>query len=324
MRAIYICKDLMNYITGQKNLEGQIHSVFKNACNIALNDKFITILSKDKYMGPMSLTVDAEVQTNFINIGFKQDLKMEINVNGIISSKGNIYINLQNVKLWGSEAELKPSALAEKNILDNLVVVENAIITKGNLYGIGPLINILVSEMPELNLMTFPINHIDANFNFIRNRFINFMNITAAFDIEKISNAADKVIGFGTGLTPSMDDFICGMMISFVYLGDYYKLNIAAIYTFNMELIKSGLKKTTKVSAEMLKHSSLGRSNEAVRQLLHSILHEIEGEKVIKALINTIGFGETSGTDTALGVYTGCRIMTNLRYRRFWLNDAMH
>lgn len=324
MRTIYICKDLMNYITEQKNLEGHIHSVFKNACNIVINDKFITILSKYKYMGPMSLTVDNEVETNFISIGLKQGLKVEINVNGIIYPKENIYIDLQNAKLWGSEAELKPSALAEKNILDNLILIENTIKTKGKLYGIGPLINILASEMPELNLMKFPIEYFDNNFNFIRNRFINFMNIAAAFDIENISYSAEKVIGFGTGLTPSMDDFICGMMISFTYLGDYYKLNSEPIYEFNKELIKRGLNKTTKVSSELLKHSSLGRTNEAVRQLMHSILHDLEEEKIIKALINTIGFGETSGTDTALGVYTGCRIMTNLRYRRVWLNEAMH
>lgn len=316
MKAFYICKDLMNYITEQKDLEGQIHSVFKNACNIAINDKFITILNKDKYMAPMSLTVIDEEETNFISLGLKQGLKVEINVNDIIFPEKNIYINLKNAQLCNSEADLKPSALGQKDILDNLILVENTIKTKGKLHGIGPLINILVSEMPELNLIHFPINYNDNNFNFIRNRFVYFMHQAAAFDIENISNAGDKVIGFGTGLTPSMDDFICGMMISFVYLGDYYKLNMEAIHKFNMVLINNGLNKTTRVSSEMLKHSSLGRTNEAVRQLIYSILHDIEEEKIIKALINTIGFGETSGTDTALGIYTGCRIMTNLRYRR--------
>lgn len=324
MKAVYICKDLMNYITKQKLIEGQIHSVFKNACNIVANDKFITILNKNKYMSPMSLTVYTEDETNFISLGLKQGLKVEIDVNDIICPKENIYINLQGAKLWFSDAELKPTALHVENILNNLKLLENTIKTEAKLYGIGSLVNILSKEIPELNLITFTIDYVDTNFDFIRNRFINFINIAAAGNIENISFAAEKVIGFGTGLTPSMDDFISGMMVSFIYLGDYYNLNMKAIYEFNKELIKRGLNKTTKISSEMLKHSSIGKTNEAVKQLMLSILHELEEEKIIKAFINTINFGETSGSDTALGIYTGCRIMTNLRYRRVWLNEAMH
>ena len=44
---------------------------------------------------------------------------------------------------------------------------------------------------------------------------------------------------------------------------------------------------------------------------------------IIKALIEVIGYGETSGTDTALGIYVGLRILTNLKYRRVWLNESL-
>jgi hypothetical protein len=44
---------------------------------------------------------------------------------------------------------------------------------------------------------------------------------------------------------------------------------------------------------------------------------------ITKALLEVMNYGETSGTDTALGIYFGCIIWTNYNYRRFWLNDSV-
>lgn len=323
MKTEYICEDLMDYIRKEKFVEGHVHSVFKNACNIETKMKFITLLSKGKYMAPMSLTLDNQEGFNFISLGIKQDSRVEINVNVIKICEGKNYIDLYDAKMWFPKPILMPSVLKEENILDNIKLIENKLKTEGKLYGMGPLINMLNEEIPELNLVTFHIDYADNNFQFIKRRFISFIKALKEGDINIITYEGEHVIGFGAGLTPSVDDFICGVMISFIYLGNYYKLNMTLIYEFNKELIKRGLNKTTKVSSEMLKHSSMGKTNEAVRELMLSILHELDKEVVIKALNSTINFGETSGSDTALGIYVGCKIMTNLRYRRVWVNELM-
>lgn len=324
MKAIYICQELRDYITSEKLIHGTVHSVFNNACNIETKDKFITLLSKNKYMVPMSLIVDIGEEINFNSLGIKQNSEMELNVNVIKFNERNIYIDLEKAQSFFPGAVLKPSILLEENLLKNIKVIGYTLKTQGKLYGIGPLINILKSDLQVLELISLPIDFFDNNFDFIRNRFINFIKTVIDSDIENISYMGGSVIGFGIGLTPSMDDFISGIMISFIYLGSYYKLNMSRIYEFNKELIKRGLNKTTRVSSEMLMHSSKGKTNEAVRELMLSIIHELDKEKIIKALIKTINFGETSGSDTALGIYVGCKIMTNLRYRRVWLNEVMH
>lgn len=324
MKAVYICEELMDYLTKEGHVQGHVHSVFTNACNIETKDKFLTILSKGKYMAPMSITLDNQDGFNFMDLGIKQNFKVKMNVNVINFCEGKTYIGLYYAERWLPKPVLKASVLMEKTIIDNIKLIENEIKTEGKLYGIGPLIKMLNEEIPELDLVTFPIDYIDKNFQFIRNRFMNFIKALTEGDIENIAYISEGIIGFGAGLTPSVDDFISGVMISFIYLGSYYKLNMALIYEFNKELIKRGFNKTTKVSSEMLKHSSLGKTNEAVRELMLSILHEIDKEAVIKALNNTINFGETSGCDTALGIYVGCKIMTNSRYRRVWSNGKMH
>jgi hypothetical protein len=322
--AVYICEELRDYLLKEKHVQGHVHSVFTNACNIETKDKFLTILSKDKYMAPMSITLDNQGGFNFKDLGIKQNFKVEMDVDVFNFCDGKTHIDLYYAETWLPKPVLKASALVEKNIMDNIKLIESEIKTKGKLYGIGPLIRMLNEEIPELDLVTFPIDFFDKNLQFIRNRFINFIKALIECDIENIAFLSEGIIGFGTGLTPSVDDFISGVMVSFIYLGNYYKLNLSAIYEFNKEIVKNGLNKTTKVSSEMLRHTSMGKTNEAVRGLMLSILNELDKEAVIKALNKTINFGETSGTDTALGIYLGCRIMTNLRFRRVWLNEAMH
>lgn len=324
MKAINICQELRDFIIREKVVQGTVHSVFNNACNIEAKDNLITLLSPQKYMAPMCLILDLEQEINFNMLGIKQNSKFKLNVNDIGNDEESIAIDLGNAEIWYPNAVLKPSFLLEENILENIRIIGYTLKTQGKLYGIGSLINFLNNDLNELDLISFPLAFDDNNFEFIRNRFINFVKAVIEYDIKNIACISKSVIGFGIGLTPSMDDFISGLMLSLIYLGSYYELNMISIYKFNKELIKDGLNKTTKVSSEMLRHSSKGKTNEAVRNLMLSIIHEIDKEKIIKALIKTINFGETSGSDTALGIYVGCKIMTNLRYRRIWLNEGMH
>jgi hypothetical protein len=324
MKALYICENLMNYITREKIIQGRVHSVFNNACNIETEHDFITLLSKDKYMAPMSVVVDISGEVNFIKFSITPNLNFFFNVNGILCTERNIIIELNDVKRWHPGAFIRPSPLSEEDVLDNVKIVEDTLNLYGKLNGLGPLINMLGSEIKDLKLGAFKTCNYDKRYEFIYDRFTRFIHVAAERDVKNIADAAKKVIGFGPGLTPSMDDFISGLMVSLIYLGSFYKLDTSQIYNFNKELISKGINKTTKVSSEMLKHSCVGETNEAVRELMQVLLHEIDREKIIMALIKTINFGETSGSDTALGIYVGCKILTNLNYRREWLNEVMH
>jgi hypothetical protein len=275
-------------------------------------------------MAPMSVIVDICEQVSFNKLNIIPNLNFYFNVNDIICFERDIFIELDNVKRWCPGIITSPSTLSEEDILENIKIMENALNLYGKLYGLGPLINILSSELEDLKLSFFQKCCSDKKYEFIRYRFIRFIQTVAESDEKNVAEAAEKIIGFGQGLTPSMDDFISGLMVSLIYLGSFYKLDTSQIYNFNKELISKGINKTTKVSSEMLKHSCVGETNEAVRELMQVLLHVIDREKIIMALIKTINFGETSGSDTALGIYVGCKILTNLNYRREWLNEVMH
>jgi hypothetical protein len=323
LKALLICENLLDAIKRKEIVQGRVHSVFNSACNIETEHEFITFLSSGKNMSPMSVLIDNQGQVNFRNLKITQDLKFIFDVNVIYNIEKSIFIRLDNVQTWFPGVLINSSNCIEKSLLENIKVFEIGLGEYGKFNGIGPLINLLFYEFPDLLLKHFPVYSYDKTFEFIKYRFLNFIKNLLNGDTEGIAEKAECIIGFGPGLTPGMDDFISGIMISFIYFGNYYNLNVSHIYKLNKKIISLSLNKTTKVSSQMLKHSAIGESNEAVRELLNSLINYPDKESIILALLNTISYGETSGTDTALGVYIGCKILTNIKYRRVYLNESL-
>ncbi|HEY8891206.1 MAG TPA: DUF2877 domain-containing protein [Clostridium sp.] len=325
MKGLIICEDLQKIILKGEIVRGYVHSVFKNACNIECDNFFITLLSKGKKMSPMSVIVAGLEQVDFNDLNIKRGLKFEFSKNEIYCSQRNLFIEMKDAYKWSSLAEINTKNCSENQLLENIKIIEQGLRTFGKLNGMGPLINMLGGKLPELKIATFNQYPFDKNFEFIKYRFINFIYGVLKANVDEIGCRAESVIGFGCGLTPAMDDFISGLMISYIYMGSYYNLDNARIYEFHCKIINSSLHKTTRVSSEMLKHSSVGETNEAVMDLMASILnvYDENASIIIKALIEVIGYGETSGTDTVLGIYVGLKILTNLGYRGEWLNESL-
>jgi hypothetical protein len=317
LKGLFICENLQNIILSKGILHGQIHSVFKNACNIECENLFITLLSKGKKMSPMSVMVEGLEQVDFNKLNITQGLIFEFNESEIYCIEKNLFIAMNNVKKWCSHAEMKTSNCSEQQLLENIKVIGQGLKTFGKHYDMGPLINVLAGKQVELELVSLHKCTFDKNFEFIVERFMNFIHAVLSADVDDIGYRAQYVIGFG-----------CGLMITYIYMGSYYKLNLKKIYEFNSKIISLGLNKTTRVSSEMLKHSSVGETNEAVQNLMAVILNfnddkdDENHRNIIKSLIEVIGYGETSGTDTALGIYVGLRILINEKYRRVWLNES--
>lgn len=323
MKALYICETLMKAIAGKKILSGRVHSIFDNACNIETEHEFITLLSKDKCIAPMSVIVDNNQQVNFKKLGITQNMNFDLSINSICCSQRNMFISLEDVQIWFPGFTAEYSSCLEHELIQNVKTLGRGLDTFGKLYGIGPIIGMLNDELPDLELTDLQAAPSHKNFEFMKYRFLNFIQGVLKADIGIIAQAAENIIGFGSGLTPAMDDFICGMMIALIYLGNYYRLDLSNIYKFNSVLISKSLNKTTRVSSEMLKHSAKGFTIQAVKELMLGILNSHIEKAIINSLIKTVDIGETSGSDIAQGIYVGCKIMTNLKYRGEWLNVFM-
>jgi len=98
LKGLFICENLQNIILKKGRLCGQVHSVFKNACNIQCEDLFITLLSKEKKMSPMSVMVEGLEQSDFNALNITQGLTFEFSENKICCTQKKLFINMNNAK----------------------------------------------------------------------------------------------------------------------------------------------------------------------------------------------------------------------------------
>ena len=330
MEALFISKDLLEYIKNNTTIIANVHSIFNNACNIEFKEKLITILTKDKIIAPMSIVIDNQEGFDFKKLKINSNSKFVFTDEFIICSNFTFKVNLKNVKIYDPNIKGIDNYIEEEILLKNLIKMKDILFEYGKLDFFYPLIadiknsinNELVYKLriinPEKLSNGLSLKNNDKSYLFIKDKFIEFLKAIISFDISNIEDYASNIIGFGFGLTPSIDDFISGLMISIIYLGDYYNLDIKNIYKFNNKLITKSISKTTKVSSEMLINSAKGAISRGIKLLMTTLLSDDDDVRITNDLKRVISFGETSGSDMAFGIYIGFAIFTDIRYRRNW------
>lgn len=315
MRATTICDMLSARIDNDLVLKAKVHSVFKNACNlVTVKDEFITILNSDRKIYPMSVVIDGEGNLDFTALNIYEDMEFILHKRRIYSTAAGIYIDVSEAKKWNSEPELNFKPVSYSSIEKNLQSLERGI----NLYGKFSFIAPLVMYLEE-NYRCFNINiqieeGLEEKYTFIIERFYEFIDLVIENNLDKISYSSKKLIGSGVGLTPSMDDFISGFMVSLIYLTKYYGIKVSEAYNLNSAIIRQGLEGTTRVSSEMLMLSSVGKSSQLIKSLILALLCETEEQIILQKVKDATEVGETSGTDTILGIYVGFKIINNIKF----------
>jgi len=203
-----------------------------------------------------------------------------------------------------------------ENVYIKLNIINEFLKSHGRIEGILSLLTTLNKRYIGLELNSFDSHILDMKEQFIKDRFLDFMEAYLEECNTCIAERVKNIIGFGAGLTPSMDDFISGLMISRIYVYDYLNKDINQCFKFNEQMIIEIGEKTTKVSEEMLKFSSKGEVNEQLRNLMLSLISISTFEELVHNLEAVVGFGETSGSDIISGIYIGSKIALNQYSRR--------
>ena len=121
-------------------------------------------------------------------------------------------------------------------------------------------------------------------------------------DLSSASGQLCRLIGLGGGLTPSGDDFLCGM------LSLLYSVN-APFFDVLSEDVTAHLADTNAISAAFLDRAVQGECSEAVRELF---LTELPCSEFAAAKLRA-GFeaiGHTSGMDSLCGIWYAAGLLT--------------
>jgi hypothetical protein len=298
-------------------LKAKVHSIFKNACNlVTVKDEFITILNCDRRIYPMSVVIDGKGNLDFTALNIYKDMEFILHKRRIYNADAGIYIDVSDAKRWNSEPGLNFDPVSHSSIEKNLQSLERGINSFGKFSFIAPLLMCMGEKYSCLNINIQLKEELEERYKFIVERFCEFIDLVIQNNFHEVSYSAKKLIGLGVGLTPSMDDFISGLMVSLIYLTKYYGIRISEAYNLNSAIIRQGVEGTTRVSTEMLTFSSLGKSSQLIRSLILALLCEKDDYIILQRVKEAVEVGETSGTDTILGIYVGFKIINNIKFSK--------
>lgn len=115
-----------------------------------------------------------------------------------------------------------------------------------------------------------------------------------------VADAVRPVLGLGTGLTPSADDAVAGLLLAARSWGGAD--GASTVSAVGALLAGDLLSRTTAVSAGLLRHAAEGRGAPEVVAAVEHLTGSRVARDEQQALARLLALGHSSGRDTALGV----------------------
>ncbi len=126
----------------------------------------------------------------------------------------------------------------------------------------------------------------------------------------RLPQIADKLIGLGTGLTPSGDDFLGGLLFAIHHLQSAYPDFDFTNYKLQIESYRS---RTPLISFTLLKDHASGHAIEPLHRILNGILSGESFENISPSVSQLTQIGHSTGWDLLTGLLVGLLIPNGLQ-----------
>ena len=241
--------------------KGIVHSVYRNTINITVNGKLLSFQTANSPVSPVSLITNLD-SDSMKNLSLKAGDKVSF------SRKNATIVDL------APKQPIHP--LARRELYKKMT----KIITQSETGGF----ELILQMSPKVN-QDFILSAAETKIHEVH-RFC---------DKNQYPQAAEKLcelIGLGTGLTPSGDDFLCGILAGLHVHGKEFS---ELAYCLRSS-IRKNLHRTNEISAAFLSCAMDGHFSHAVNELWNNPSIE-----QISEMFHAIG--HSSGMDTLCGIY---------------------
>lgn len=187
------------------------------------------------------------------------------------------FINLKDAALWYPPDVPETIHPSKENISDVYsLIIENSVKSLADL-----IPSILDNSVPLVS------NE--------ETRFTDLLTSEIPFDVKALEN----LVGWGRGLTPSGDDFLCGIALA---LSRYSIGNGAMVIPagWQNQLQEMAWQKTTLISAAILKWAFMGQADKRIIDAFDEIM--IGNGNPNNITNNLLSWGSSSGVDTFTGL----------------------
>lgn len=279
--------------------KGAIHSAFDGAINILLNGGLVSLVPEAAERGPLNITLRLPIGSPMAS-SLEARTGEKVKVQGLTLELGNHHrILFGSAGIYSPKRKFTLPMLQENEIAENLEVMRKTALLFGNMSGLGELLALVRPRAARAKTGDLNI--------FASAAISRIIRLEQAFRSEEknvMADAVSELIGLGPGLTPSSDDMLAGLVLLCVL----YAKNRGRMQR-NSQLIaqvttREAPGRTTILSEEYLRQAASGRGNEPVMRLCAALLTG-RRESVVRETKRVLAIGETSGTDTVLGIVLG-------------------
>ncbi len=295
-------------ITAQNRLEacngeGVVHGVFDGAINVLLPEGLISLVPETGERGPLNVKLRLPAALPRISaLGAAVGDRVRV-VDSTIVLNDRYLVSFGSARIYSPSLKLDVPLLAGDELDANLEVMRRTAALNGNRAGLGELLA-MVGPSPTREARTLNIFASSAV-----PRIVRLESAFRAGDKNALMLAVSELVGLGPGLTPSSDDMLAGLVILCMLYAENSGSHRNALSL--IANLAAGLSrgKTTLLSEEFLGQAALGRCNERVMSLCAALLTGGQ-DSVEFQTRRVLAIGETSGTDTVMGVFLGTRLCT--------------
>ena len=263
----------LGHLVPRTTLVGSVHSVFANACNLAVDGALLTVCAATGARGPTTLRLAHH------GVG---DLRDRFAVGEPIASHGGsirserIELELAHARLWHPAAPRPalPRAQIERHLRSARRLLERRRACRRS-----GLDGDVASAAAALAAACRDV------------------------DLERATRHAARLVGWGEGLTPAGDDFLVGLLAALAALvGD--DASRREFHAALARAIASLATTTTPIAAHLLRLAAAGHWAEPLCCLRDALLCG-DDDAVHAAMQRALAVGASSGADTASGLVAG-------------------
>lgn len=266
--------DRVGYLVPRTDFRGHVHSVFEKSCNVALDDRLLTICDSRAGEGPATLRLAGA------GVG---DLRNRFNVGEPVACNdgrmrsGRVDLQMCHASVW-RPAEPRP-LLPPARIDAHLRSARTRLAQQRRTHS-----SIVDREGAAVVAALMAAVH--------------------ALDIGRATLGLDRLIGWGEGLTPAGDDFLVGLIAALNALvqGDERRRGFCGAIGL---AIGSRIGRTTPIAAHYLHLAAGGHFTEPIVVVRDALLSEDQEWLVDAAVQRVLDIGATSGADTLSGLLAG-------------------
>jgi hypothetical protein len=207
-----------------------------------------------------------------------------------------VVVTCAAASLW-LPAQVEPDQVVEISELPGRVQALAATLDRGHAHGFGRCIADLVGSSPP-----FAVAAGDTVIARGKPLLLNFTEAWRSQDRQRIALAADALVGFGTGLTPSGDDVVGAWWFAVRTLrAAYPHLDLPDPTGF----AERHRRATNPISFTVLDDLARGHAAEPLHDVVNGILTGETADVLRPAVVRLTGIGHSTGWDNLAGLLAG-------------------